>query len=165
LLRIECSVNAVTTTLSGAATPEAAVRARLGAALEDPAALDSAFSAVTVAACAAQGVPANLCPNPPSLVLSLASPPTATPQPSDGGGGGGIGGVSLVVVALAGGVAAGAVLATLFAVLWCRAKSSHAKVVPEASTTASGVTVHHVVASAPAPGGSVPAPVARNAWS
>jgi hypothetical protein len=48
--------------------------------------IDSVFSAVTLAACFAQGIAAQLCPNPPSFVLSLVVVPsegTASPSNHD----------------------------------------------------------------------------------
>jgi hypothetical protein len=105
---------------------EQLVRADVDSAFtRNPALIDSLFSDATLAACSAQGISVDLCPNPPSFVVSLssASQPPATES-----------GTMVVVPTVAGAVGAAVFVAgVLVVVLWWRAKSSQAKVAPAPS--------------------------------
>lgn len=89
---------------------EQAVRMEVEAAFaQNPAAVDTLFSAATLAACSVQGIPPNVCPNPPSLALSLTGS-TPLPQQQETG--------NDLVPAVAGAIAGVAFVAILLAVGW-----------------------------------------------
>jgi hypothetical protein len=91
--------------------------------------LYAVFSPVTLSACSAQGIAAQVCPSPSSLVLTGASTAASVQEPS-----------SVLVPSIAGGIVGLLVVAAVVAALWRRAKSSP-KVKPGAST---GLTIRHV---------------------
>lgn len=128
-LEAEVELDAAHTTLTSVASnAAAAVRAALQATFSDQAAMDTAFAAVLQTACAAQGISSQSCPNPPSLVMRLASTP-APPDPAPSS--------ILVIAAVAGSVAFGLTLvvsAAVVCVWWKKGSHSSATVRPEPST-------------------------------
>jgi hypothetical protein len=122
---VDVSKTALNVSSSGA---EQAVRAAIETAFSlNPALLNTLFYSATLAACSAQGIPSNSCPNPPSQVLSLSTP-ASSPPPQRAA-------VGDVIVAAVASALGGAVFATaVLGVLWWRAKSSRVKVAPDPET-------------------------------
>jgi hypothetical protein len=80
-LSIEVSIDVSSTSLTTLPEfTEALVRSEIeGTFRRDRATVDVLFSAATAASCAAQGIPPQSCPNPPSAVLALV---TGAPMPA-----------------------------------------------------------------------------------
>jgi hypothetical protein len=107
------------------ARAEQAVRAEVEAAFnQNPTLVDSLFFAATLAACVAQGITPNLCPNPPSFVLSLSGSGSAGTSPHQSEPG------SILVPAVAGALGSLFLVSVTLGVLWWRAKSSRSEVSP-----------------------------------
>jgi hypothetical protein len=118
-ISFDVEVDAALTALASAASVsvEFAVRSAVEAAfMLNSSLIDSVFLAVTLAACSAQGIAAQVCPNPPSLALTLSSRVAAAssiPEPLG------------TVPAVAGAVAGLFVVFLISAFLWRRrAKAS-----------------------------------------
>jgi hypothetical protein len=147
----EVMVDVARTTLTSlpAANAEVAVRSQITAAFANPALIDALFSQVTLAACSAQGVPANVCPNPPSLALSVSSPAGATPAQAEGGSVP----VPIVIGAVVGTALVVAVVAV--AVAWWIRTAFPPKPPPESP----GLVIRHMPATLAAPPPGPPAPI------
>jgi hypothetical protein len=131
---LDIEVDAARTNLvTSPANVEAAVRSAVATAIINSTLIDTVFLPVTQAACSAQGITAQGCPNPPSLALTLSIPGTISGA-KDGDPG------SFLVSAIAG-VVGGLIAVSLFAVaLWCRAKSLRKMPV----NSSSGLTIRRV---------------------
>ncbi len=125
---VEVSVDVSKTTLMPlSSNAEQTVRAEIETAFsQNPSLVDSLFSTATAAACSAQGIPSNFCPQPPSLALSLSSA-GGTPPPQRETG-------NVIVPAVAGAIGGAAFGAAAVALLWWKAKSSRSKLRPSSDT-------------------------------
>jgi hypothetical protein len=141
-ISVEVSVDVSKTTLtSSSSNAERAVRADVEAAFsQNPSLVDSLFSAATAAACSAQGIPSNLCPNPPSLTLSLSNSGGITSSQTESG--------NVTVPAVAGAIG-GAVFVAAVMALWWKAKSSRSK--PPPPPDSPGLVIRHITAVPSAP--------------
>jgi hypothetical protein len=143
---VEVEVEVSRSSLAAAgADPERAVRAAVSAVFAgDASAIDALFGPATLAACAAQGITPDLCPNPPSFALTFRTPSiAATAEPAASA-------VVDVRVLASGGILAAACAVIVLAALLIRSKMARFnKVAP--SDVSSELIVRHVVeAVAPA---------------
>ncbi len=131
---VELSVDVSRTALTPSpSSAERAVRAEIEAAfMFNPSLVDSLFSAATLAACSAQGIPSNACPNPPSQTLSLAG---SSPLKEESGS------VSIPIVAGAVGGAIFIVAAAVLLALLLRWRSRPSRSKPPPPPGTSGLVI------------------------
>jgi hypothetical protein len=147
VLSVEVSVDVSKTTLTiSSSNVEQAVRGEIEAAFsQNPSLVDSLFSGATAAACSAQGIPSNLCPNPPSLVLSLSnSGKTSLSQTETG---------NVLIPAIAGAIGGAVFVAAVTALLWRRASHSKQSLPPPlpVSSSPQGLVNRQVATNPSAP--------------
>ncbi len=137
---VDVSVDVSRTALTAVAVnAEAVVRSAIEVAfVQNPSLIDALFSSVTAAACAAQGVAPNVCPNPPSAVLAMPANPAAS-APWEG--------IGALVPAIAGAVGGGVFAAAVLGVLWRRRQKKLRATAPD-NAPPGVVTIRQVV---PAP--------------
>jgi hypothetical protein len=142
-ISVEVSVDVSKTTLTSSfSNAEQAVRAEVEAAFsQNPSLVDSLFSAATAAACSAQGIPTNLCPNPPSLALSLSNSGGTTSSQTETG--------NVLVPAVAGAIGGAVLFAAVLGFVWWKAKSSRSKQPPPPD--APGLVIRQLAAVPSAP--------------
>jgi hypothetical protein len=133
---------AASTHPTSAAGREATVRAEVEAAFtRDPSRLDGLFSAVTIAACAVQGIALHVCPNSSTIVtLPVQDPRTAPEKDSTSQATG-----SVVVAGVSGGFGVAVIVAAVMTGLWWRERTKRERQAEKAAAAAgAGLVVRHI---------------------
>jgi hypothetical protein len=139
-LSVEVSVDVSKTALTSfSSNAEQAVRTEIETAFsQNPSFVDSLFASVTAAACSAQGIPTNMCPNSPSLALSTSGGTTSSHTETRND----------LVPVIAGAIGGVAFVAAVMA-LWKAKSSRHSKQAPSPDTP--GLVIRQLAAVPSAP--------------
>ena len=136
-LSAEVSIDVLKTVLS-ITNSELVVRSTITTAFEKNISLiDHLFLPVTSAACTAQGIPSNLCPNPPSIVILLSTPDNSMDSQSEA-----VGNNSFIVGVITGTFVGVIFMLLIWLLVWYFKKVKHSK--SKTSTESPALTIRHI---------------------